>query len=126
MYKLSQRSLKRLKGVDKRLVSIVKEAIHNSPYDFGIAWMGGYRTAEMQNDLYSAQKSKCDGYKKKSKHQTGLAFDIVVYKDGVITWDSNTFSDVADHIMYIATTKGVTLTWGGNWRNFRDLPHFEI
>lgn len=34
------------------------------------------RTAEVQNYLFKLGKSKCDGYKIRSRHQDGLAEDI--------------------------------------------------
>ena len=41
----------------------------------------GYRTAEEQNALYKKGRSKLDGYKKKSFHQSGNAVDFVFCKD---------------------------------------------
>jgi len=44
------------------------------------------RSAEEQNRLFKEGKSKCDGYKKISKHQQGLAVDIYfVGLDGKLT-----------------------------------------
>jgi len=40
-----------------------------------------FRSAEEQNRLFQRGKSKCDGYKVKSKHQYGLAADVYVVKD---------------------------------------------
>ena len=36
MYKFSQRSLNNLKGVDERLVRLMKDVLSISPHDFGI------------------------------------------------------------------------------------------
>ena len=49
MYKLSQRSLDRLDGLDERLVAVVKAAIHVSKIDFGV--ICGMRTVEEQREL---------------------------------------------------------------------------
>ena len=49
MYKLSQRSLDRLDGLDPRLVAVVKAAIHVSKIDFGV--ICGMRTVEEQREL---------------------------------------------------------------------------
>lgn len=39
------------------------------------------RSAEEQNRLFKAGKSKCDGYEKKSRHQFGKAVDIYFYNE---------------------------------------------
>ena len=134
-YKLSRRSIMRLQGVNMMLVAIVLKAIESSPYDFGIAWMGGWRTAVEQHRLYIDGKSKLDGTFKKSKHQNmtadgrpdGSAFDIVCYKDSEITWDENIFRSVAEHIKKVAKEEyNIDLKWGGDWKKFVDMPHFEL
>ena len=48
-FKLSQRSLDRLKGVDPDLVEVVKRAIDLTEVDFGVS--EGLRTLERQKEL---------------------------------------------------------------------------
>lgn len=127
MYKLSKRSLQRLEGIDPVLIEIVKEAIKESPYDFGVPGFGGLRTAEEQNGLYMKRVSKCDGYIKKSYHQTGKAFDIYAFVDGKASWNRNHLTKIARHIQKVAEEKfNIKLTWGGDWTSFKDMPHFQI
>lgn len=127
MYKLSTRSKARLIGINPILIEIVEEAIKDSPFDFGIPSFGGLRTAEDQNSLYIKKASQLDGYKKKSYHQTGNAFDIYAYVDGRASWDVDHLSAIADHIKCVAEDKFNTeLTWGGDWKNFVDMPHFQL
>lgn len=127
MYKLSNRSLSRLEGIEKTLLEIVKEAIKDSPYDFGIPQSGGLRTAEDQHTLFLRGVSKCDGYNKKSYHQSGKAFDIYAYVDKKASWSVGHLTAIAVHIIKVAKDKfNVELGWGGNFKTFRDLPHFEI
>jgi len=126
-YKLSKRSYERLNGVDAILIAIVTEAIKESPYDFGIPRSGGMRTEEEQYKLYLKGRSRADGFKKKSYHQTGKAFDIFAYVDGEASWEKEHLTEIAKHIIKVAKDKfNVDLEWGGNWRNFKDLPHFQI
>lgn len=127
MYKLSSRSLGRLEGIEPILIEIVKEAIKNSPFDFGIPPFGGLRTAEEQQGLHMKGVSQLDGYTKKSYHQTGKAFDIYAYVDGKASWEVDHLTPIADHILCVALEKfGIELTWGGHWKNFVDMPHFQI
>ena len=72
---LSDRSLKAMKGIHKDLVQLIKVGIVNSPYDFVIT--EGLRSAERQTELLKANKS----WTKHSKHQDGLAFDIMCYDE---------------------------------------------
>ena len=127
MYKLSQTSFNRLKGINPILIDIVTKAIQTSPLDFGIPNDGGLRTAERQNELFKAGKSKLDGYKKIGKHQLGKAFDIYAFVDGKASWQRNHLTIIADHILKVAKNDfNVDLIWGGNFKTFLDMPHFEI
>jgi len=127
MFKLSKRSQERLQGIEPILIDIVNEAIKESPYDFGIPSFGGLRTEEEQHYLFNKKVSKCDGYNKKSYHQTGKAFDIYAYVNGKATWDKKYYEPIARHIQKVAQFKfGIVLTWGGDWKSFVDMPHFQI
>ena len=127
MNKLSKRSKSRLKGINKKLYKIAVEGVKESPFDYGIPLTGGLRTAEDQNKLYKQKVSKCDGYKKLSYHQSGNAFDIYAYVDGKASWDSKYYKAIAKHIIKFAKDKyDIKLGWGGNWKSFKDYPHFEI
>ena len=127
MYKLSKRSYERLNGIDAILVAILTEAIKESPFDFGIPRNGGMRTAKEQNELYKKGRSRLDGYKNKSYHQTGKAFDIYAYVDGDASWEKEHLTAIARHIQKVAKEQFNTkLTWGGDWKSFVDMPHFQI
>ena len=69
MYKLSQRSLDRLGGVDERLQAVVRHAITATKTDFGV--IQGMRTKEMQEALVAKGASQT----MKSKHLVGQAVD---------------------------------------------------
>ncbi len=127
MYKLSKRSYERLNGVDAILIAIVTEAIKESPYDFGIPRSGGKRTEEEQYKLFLKGRSKADGFKKKSYHQSGKAFDVFAYVDDAASWDKEHLKPIAEHIIKVAKEDfDIDLEWGGNWRSFKDMPHFQI
>lgn len=124
---MNQRSLDRLKGVKQILVDILVEASKDSPYPFEIPPFGGLRTAEEQNGLFLKKVSKCDGYKNKSEHQKGSAFDIFLLIDGTASWDKVKLTKVARHIQQVADFEfGLKLTWGGDFKNFIDMPHFQL
>lgn len=120
MFKFSSRSKERLKGVDEKLVDVIETSLMESPYDFGIT--EGLRTIEKQKEYVKAGKSQT----MKSYHLRGKAVDIVVYKDGKVTWDLKYYKEVADIIKSVAKSKGVRITWGGDWKTLVDGPHFQI
>ena len=126
-YKLSKRSIGRLKNVNPILIAIAVDGIRLSPYDFGIPQHGGKRTADEQNLLFLNDKSKCDGFEKKSYHQSGNAFDIYAYVNGKASWNKRHLEKIARHLQKIAQQQyNVDLEWGGDWRSFQDMPHFQI
>ena len=114
MYKFSNRSLNNLKGVDMKLVDLMTEVLQKSPYDFGIT--EGLRTLEKQKESQTMN----------SYHLNGRAVDIVVYKDGKVTWDLKYYKEIADIVKRIAAEKGLKITWGGDWKTLVDGPHFQI
>lgn len=148
MFKLSQRSLARLEGVNEQLAEVIKEAIGRSPIDFGVTC--GLRSEEEQKALVEKGASKT----MKSKHLDGLAVDIVCYIEGKVCWEAQVYDEVADVIANVAGEVGVPIRWGGAWqvpdirkypgtmedaameyidlrrsqgkRPFIDAPHFEV
>jgi peptidoglycan L-alanyl-D-glutamate endopeptidase CwlK len=126
MNRFSDASLNRMVGVNKKLVEIAHRALELSPIDFGIPQYGGMRSAEEQNNLFHQGKSKCDGYRVKSNHQTGNALDVFAYVDGKASWEREHLAIVACAMLQAANELGYKLEWGGLWASFVDMPHFEL
>lgn len=125
-FSFGQRSIDRMEGVDERLINIAHKAIKLSKVDFGIPQHGGLRTAEQQKELFLDGKSKADGYDKLSYHQSGRALDVFAYVGGQASWDKRYLTHIAAAMLQVANEEGVNLKWGGFFRNFTDMPHFEI
>jgi peptidoglycan L-alanyl-D-glutamate endopeptidase CwlK len=91
----------------------------------------GLRTWAEQDALYAQGRTRAPIGKKhivtnarggQSWHNFGLAFDIVVLDAvGKANWDSSHpgWRKAAE------LGKSVGLEWGGDWRGFKDLPHFQ-
>lgn len=84
------------------------------------------RTAEYQNSLYQKGRTtpgsivtNCDGYKVKSEHQSGMAFDFFQNIKGQ-EWDKS-FYDKACKI-----AKDLGLDSGHYWTSFVDSPHITV
>lgn len=130
MFYFGDISKEELKRVNPVLKQLAEEAIKVSTVDFGIIKGGGLRTEEQQYQYYLEGKSKCDGKRNKSYHQSGNAVDLVPYINGGYTW-SNLKAFTAIHTAVITawskiTTGNFKLIWGGNWKRFIDQPHYEL
>ena len=131
MYKLGRRSLKNLKGVNPILIEILNRALEISSnrkdgVDFTIISTAGIRTAEEQNELFRRGVSKADGYIKLSYHQSGNALDVVPYVNGGASWEEAELLKVAVCMLQAANDLNYKLEWGGFWKTFKDLPHYQI
>ncbi|WP_445710494.1 M15 family metallopeptidase [Flavobacterium sp.] len=94
----------------------------------------GLRTFEEQNALYN--KGRTTSGKKvtnakagQSIHNYGFAVDICLIINNKIAswntvkdWDNDT---VADWYECVKIFSKYDWEWGGNWKSFKDLPHFE-
>ena len=125
-FQLGTNSMKNMEGIDDRLIDIAELAIALSPIDFGVPSSGGFRSTQGQAELYTSGKSKCDGTTNKSYHQTGKALDVFAYVDGKASWDTLHLTTIATAMLQSASQLGIELQWGGLWRSWKDMPHFQI
>ena len=121
-FKLSQRSLDRLKGVHPDLVKVVKRAIQISQYDFMV--VEGLRSKETQTEYVKKGVSKTMN----SYHLTGHAVDLAPLENGAIDWNNKKgqFDAVAKAMKQAAKELNVQIEWGGDWVRFVDNPHFQV
>lgn len=125
MFKLTPSDLAKLKGVHPDLVKVIMEAAKTAKTPFKV--LEGMRTAAKQQEYFKKGTSMLDGVKKKSNHQLGKAVDIVPLVNGkVVTRSWAPFYPMADNVKAAAKKLGVKVTWGGDWKSFKDGPHFEI
>ena len=145
---LSPRSIKRLEGVDSKLVEVVQYAITVSKIDFAVT--EGVRTMARQRELLKQGATQT----LKSKHLDGRAVDLMAYIGTRPSWELNLYDDIADAVKEAAIKIGVPIRWGGAWtvpditkwtgtmqaaqdsyidlrrkqgqRVFLDGPHFEL
>lgn len=121
-------------GVNTKLINVVRLAIIRTPIDFGVAYMGGLRTAEEQKVLFDQGYSKCDGYTLKSYHQSGNAIDLNVFVGGKTVENKEMLCVIAGVIFSCASELGIKLRWGLDWdqdgdvrdNTFNDMYHFEL
>lgn len=117
-FKLSQRSLDKLEGVDDRLVNVVKRAIELTDTDFGV--ICGLRTEEEQRALVEKGASKT----MKSKHIEGRAVDLMAYVGGRGCWELSVYDNIAEAVQQAASEQGVAIRWGAAW-NINDVREWD-
>ena len=114
MFKLSNRSLEKLEGVNPVLVDTVKRAIQLSKVDFGVIY--GVRSLAEQEKLYKAGRSQT----MKSRHLiqedgTSHAVDLMAYDGSNPSWDIVMYDDIADAMKAAAKETGAKICWGASW-----------
>ena len=117
MFVLSQKSLSKLEGIHPDLVAVVKRAIQVTKQDFMV--IEGLRSLERQEKLVASGASQTMN----SRHLTGHAVDVVPYP---LSWDWPLYYPIADAMKQAATELDVDLEWGGDWRSFKDGPHWQL
>ena len=120
MFNLGARSILRLKGVHPDLVKVVERAIQLTPVDFTV--IEGLRTLERQRKMFDAGASQTLN----SRHLTGHAVDLAAWVDNQVDWSWPLYTKIANAMKAAANELGVAIVWGGDWRTFKDGPHFEL
>ena len=119
-YELSKRSKDRLSGVHPDLVRVVEKAISISDIDFTV--LEGVRSIARQEQLVKSGASQTLN----SRHITGHAVDLGAWVDGEVRWDWPLYHKIAAAMKEAAKELNVAIVWGGDWRTFKDGPHFEL
>ena len=92
------------------------------------------RTFKEQDDLYAIGRTKpgkkvTNARGGQSIHNYGFAVDICLIIDGkTASWDTAKDWDndqVADWYECVKIFAKYGWDWGGNWKKFKDLPHFD-
>lgn len=115
---MDDRSERNLKGVHPDLVRVVRRAAKKASFIV----TEGLRTQARQRQLVEAGASRTMN----SRHLTGHAVDVAALVGGKVRWDWPLYAAIAREMKQAAADLGVPLVWGGDWRTFKDGPHFEL
>lgn len=119
--KFSPRSLKNMQGIHPDLRRVMDRALQESPLDFVV--IEGLRTKERQKQLVASGASKTMN----SRHLTGHAVDIVpIGPNKKAAFDWPLYNRLGPAVKEAAAREGVAIVWGGDWKSFKDGPHFEL
>ena len=120
MYVLGTVSKNNLKGVHPDLVKVVEKAITLTEIDFRVT--EGLRSKTRQIELVNNGASKTLN----SRHITGHAVDVVALIGGTVRWDWPLYDKIAKAFKQSAKELNIPIVWGGDWKTFKDGPHFEL
>ena len=119
-YALGECSRQRLEGVHPDLVQVVERAIQITPVDFTV--LEGLRTIQRQQELLASGATTT----LKSRHLTGHAVDLGALVGGKVRWDWPLYHKIAAAVKQAAKEVGVPIEWGGDWKTFKDGPHYQL
>jgi len=120
MFSFGSRSLSRLKGIHPDLRKVMDRAIITTDVDFTV--LEGLRSIERQRKLLTSGATRT----LRSRHLTGHAVDIAPLVDGKVSWDWPIYYRLSPVIKKAAQDVGVKIEWGGDWRSFKDGPHWQL
>lgn len=118
--KLSERDNTRLLGLHPDLVKVVHRAAELTTVDFIIT--EGRRTLARQRELFKAKATQTMD----SRHLTGHAVDVAAKVAGQVRWDWPLYHRIAEAFKQAAEELQVALEWGGDWKTFKDGPHYQL
>jgi peptidoglycan L-alanyl-D-glutamate endopeptidase CwlK len=122
---LSSKSLAKLELAHPDLVKVITRAAALSDMDFTILEV--LRTVARQKELVAKGASKT----MRSRHLPGVdgksrAIDIAPLDGGQVSWAWPLYHKLAPIIKQAALDVGVPIEWGGDWRTFKDGPHWQL
>lgn len=118
--KLGPQSELLLRGVHPDLIKVIRRAIAITKIDFKV--LEGVRSVARQRELVKKGASQT----MKSRHIHGFAVDIAPFVAGQIRWDWPLYFQLAATVKQAAKEVGVQVEWGGDWKTFKDGPHWQL
>lgn len=119
-FRFGAKSLDKMQGIHPDLRKVLDRAIQITEIDFTV--LEGLRSKERQAQLVKEGKSQTMN----SRHLTGHAVDIAPLVGGKVSWEWPEYHKLAAAMKQAAKELGVAIDWGGDWKTFKDGPHFEL
>lgn len=91
-----------------------------STLDFTV--LEGLRTLARQKQLLAKGATTT----MRSRHLDGHAVDLGAIVAGQIRWDWPLYYKLAEVVKAAAQAEQVPIEWGGDWRKFKDGPHWQL
>jgi peptidoglycan L-alanyl-D-glutamate endopeptidase CwlK len=117
---LSEKSKNLLKGIHPDLRKVIEKAAQSTDIEFTV--LEGLRTLDRQKELLKQGATTTLN----SRHLTGHAVDIAPVVAGKVSWDWPLYYKLEKVVKKAAKDVGVTVEWGGDWKKFKDGPHWQL
>ena len=134
---LSRHSIRKMKRLHSHMKAVTYRASEilrdeKSPIDFRVGECE--RTVETQerylktgrsttmNSRHIIKRMKEDGV----YQDRCAAIDLIALVDNKVTWNWPAYHVIARVMKQAAAELGVPITWGGDWKTFKDGPHFQL
>lgn len=117
---MDERSKNSLKGVHPDLVKIFTRAYALAEVKPTVT--EGLRTVARQRQLVAKGASQTMN----SRHITGHALDVAFIVGKQVRWDWPLYKTFADVMKRAAKELNLPIEWGGDWKSFKDGPHFQL
>jgi len=118
MLKLTARDKSRLKGLHPDILKVVEKYLEIGSVP--IIVIEGMRTLATQKKYLARGVTTT----LRSRHLTGHAIDIGPRDTPLSSWPP--YYKIAEDMKKAAKLVGVTIEWGGDWRKFKDGPHWQL
>lgn len=122
---LSEKNLLKLEGAHPDLRKVIIRAAQLSSVDFTVLEV--QRTLARQKQLVASGASTT----MKSRHLVSpdgfsRACDIAPLDGGQVSWAWPLYFKLAPFIKQAAAELKVPIEWGGDWKKFKDGPHWQL
>lgn len=115
--------------IKELLLNQYKEINRRLPKHVRLRFSHVYRSPEEQDLLFKQRPKVTNAKGWQSIHNYGLAFDVVILydkdKNGTFETASWDVSDV-NFLAVVKYFKSKGWEWGGDWKTFKDAPHFQM
>lgn len=124
--KLRQRDIEQIEECHPLIQKLCYAAAADDDFPAFIV-VDGARTVEEQRRNVAKGVSKT----MRSRHIPAAngwshAIDIAPLVNGKLSWDWQYYYPLADHMKRLAADLGVPIEWGGDWKSFKDGPHWQL
>jgi len=125
MPRFGRRSHNNLMTAHTDLQRLFREVVKH----FDCAVICGYRNEKDQTDAYRNGFSSVKWPNGKHNKSPAEAVDVIPWfaKKPHVRWsDIEEFVEFGGFVLGVASQMGIKINWGGHWKKFKDLPHFQL
>lgn len=120
-FQLDAASLTRLETAHPKLRTLV-EALAATGFAFRV--LDSQRGRAAQEEAFRRGNSKARFGQSPHNYTPAIALDLVPLP---VDWNNlRPFKDMGAKLKLLATARRIPISWGGDWRTFKDYPHVEL